>query len=392
MRSILKSGQRKNQLSIEGRWDDLDRYFERASKPRRPFVWLYRRYLLPGTNTVQHALLLYNQGRLEESLAKVDKAIREVANKPKIFSSIYRRGTFKTFCSAFRARTLVLTGLGRYDEARQVAAQLRQLSGGDGQTNAALALMEYFCGNLDEALAQAKIVPPEDTQYDSMRVITASAYSLKGEFDNALQALVFEPSDLNKYYTPEGLRALNSSSTGARLIELQRKKLAGVFQPARLILLAQVYNSMGEFDKAAGELDEAAKSLGPEPAIQLSYCRHRACSFAGLGKAAEAESFIERMRAMVQKTPKRSLVWETHFATGQSYSYLGRSNAAIDELNKALHSALHPVEKHVTAYWIARTHKAGDNKSEANPYYQMVLADPIPSWMRKEAADALATR
>lgn len=39
MRSILRAGQVKNQLSIQGQWKALERYFQRASKPLRPFVW-----------------------------------------------------------------------------------------------------------------------------------------------------------------------------------------------------------------------------------------------------------------------------------------------------------------------------------------------------------------
>src|SRR5579872_3245688 len=82
MRSILKSGQRKAQLKIDGQWEELERFYERASKPRRPFVWLHRRYLLPGNNTAQHALFLHTQGRFEEALAKADLAIQQIATKP----------------------------------------------------------------------------------------------------------------------------------------------------------------------------------------------------------------------------------------------------------------------------------------------------------------------
>lgn len=241
MHSILKSSQRKNQLSIDGRWGDLERHFESASKPHRPFVWLHDRYFLPGNITAQHALFLYNRGRHEEALSKVDQAIRQIADKPKFFRSIHREATFKTLCGSLRSRTLILTGLGRYDEARQAAAQLQHLTGSDAQPNAALALLEFYCGCLDEALAQAQAVSAEDTQYDSMRGIAALAYSMKGEFDEALQALNFEPGDIAKFYSPEDLKALNESSTGSNLIELQRKKRAGVSQPARLLRLAQVY-------------------------------------------------------------------------------------------------------------------------------------------------------
>jgi cytochrome c-type biogenesis protein CcmH/NrfG len=47
-----------------------------------------------------------------------------------------------------------------------------------------------------------------------------------------------------------------------------------------LILLAQVYLSLEDFENADRALDQAEKSLGPEPGLQMSYCRQRACSLA----------------------------------------------------------------------------------------------------------------
>src|SRR5689334_21881856 len=78
MRSILKSGQRKNQLSIDGRWRELENYFERAEGTRRPFVWFHQKYLLPGNIETQYALFLYKRGRLEEALAKVEQAMQQI--------------------------------------------------------------------------------------------------------------------------------------------------------------------------------------------------------------------------------------------------------------------------------------------------------------------------
>ncbi len=388
MRSILKSGQRKNELSIEGRWGELEQHFERASKTYRPFVWLHQHYLLPGKVSAQHALFLYKQGRPEEALMKVDQAIRQIECKPRIFRSIHRSATFTTLCSSLRARILILTGLGRYGEAREVAAQLQQLTGSSGP-NAALALLEFYCGHLDEALAMAQPVPPGDKQYDTMRAVTVLALCMKGEFDLAIRALMYEPSDISTFYSPAGLKAVSESPEGTKLIELQRRKLAGVFQPARLILLAQVYIAKEEFENADRALDQAEKSLGPEPGIQTSYCRHRACSLAAQGKVTEAENYIERMRTIVQQLPKRSLLWETHFATGQSYLHLRRFNDGLTELIGAQRSVLHPIEKHATAYWIARAHEATGNRNEAIHYYQIVAADTIPSWLRKQAAESL---
>lgn len=390
MRSILKSGQRKNQLSIEGRWQELDQHFERTSRPGRPFVWLHQKYLLPGTVAVQHALFLHNQGRFEEALAKADQAIRQVENKPRFFKGLHRAATLKSLWGAYSARKLTLTGLGRYDEARKVAARLQQLAGAGCPQNTALAVLEFSCGHLDAALEVAQAMLPKDPQYDPMCVIAALAHGMKGDFDQAVQTLLYEPGDMTKFYSPAGLEAVRRVPEGPKLIELQNKKLAGVFQPARLLVLANVYLVQEDLENASRVIDQAEKKLGPEPGIQASYCRYRACCLAAQGKATEAEHHLERMRAIVKQLPKRSLIWETHFTAARSYLYLGRPGDALAELIEAQRLVLHPIEKHVTAYWIAQAHVAAGSPHEAIPYYQNVAADAIPSWMRKKALEALA--
>lgn len=390
MHFIIKSMQRRNRLSVEGNWKNLEQYFEQASKSSRLFVWLHNQYLLPGTLQIQHALFLYTQGRLPDALAKVDQAIGQIEAKPQIFRSIYHSRTLKILCGALRTRILILTGLGRYDEARAVAAKIPQQAGAGGQPNAALALLEYSCGRLDEALAIAREVPREDNMYDAMRVIMALAGSMKGEFAQAMQALEYEPSDISKFYSPADFKLVSSDPAGSNLIDLQRRKLAGVFQPARLLALAQVYLAQEEFENAARVLDHAEKSLGPEPGIQSSYCRYRACSLAGLGNAAETDTYIARLRTLLQTLPKRSLLWETHLYVGRAHLSLGRFSAALAELMEAERAVLHPLEKHSTAFWIARAHEAAGHQRESIPYYQAVAADPIPSRLRKKATEALA--
>jgi len=390
MRSILREAQRRKQLAIDGRWKELEEHFEQASNPRRPFVWLQKRFLLPGGIQVQHALFLFKQGRLEEALAKVDQAIRQIKKKPKIFSSVYKMATVKILAGAFNARTLILTGMGRYDEARQTIAESMRLDKPGKPNNTPLALLEYDCGRLDEALALAQTVPPNNPHYDTMRVIGALALYMKGEFDQALQALMYEPGDVSKFYSPESLKTMLANPEGAKLIELQNKKIAGVRQPARLILIAKMHIARKDFPSADRALDEAEKKLGSEPGIQMSYCRYRALSFAAQGKPLETGDYVERLRRTVKERPKRSLLWETHFVTGQTCFYLGQLGDALAEFEKARSLALHPVEKHPTAYWIGHVYEAMGDLSKAVPCYQAVVADGIPTWMSKNAAESLA--
>lgn len=390
MRSILKASQHKNELSIEGDWEGLERLYQKADKPYRPFVWLHRRYLMPGTNTAQYALFLYQHGRLEEALAKVDEAIRQIDRKPRIFRFIHRDRTFTTLCSAFEARTLILTGLGRHHEARETGAQLQRIAGPESRFGGAIALLDYNCGFIDEALAQARAVPRGHKQYDAMRGLTIKVLCMKGQLDEALQEAFYTPSDATTTLSPQDLATLSAVREGAKLIELKNKKLAGIYQPARLIMMAQVYIAREEFAKADLALDEAEKTLGAEPAIQAAYCRYRANSLAAQGRATEAEGYIARLRTMAQQIPKRSRLWEIHSAIGRSYMYLRRYGDALSEYTEAQRHVLHPLEKHVTTYWLARANEAAGERREAARCYQAVAADAIPSWMQKEAAKALA--
>ncbi|HTV41840.1 MAG TPA: hypothetical protein VMF08_14760 [Candidatus Sulfotelmatobacter sp.] len=387
MRSILKWKQRKAQLTLEGRWYELEKHFENVAKTWRPFVWFHYRYRFPGNFTVQYALFLHSQGRLEEALAKVNLAIQQANGPQPIFWFRRPSDNLTTRCGALRTRVLVLTGLGRYSEARESADQLKKLT---GKPEATLALLEYYCGRLDEALVEAETVPREDGQYDTARGVVALAYTTRGEFHRAIEALSEEPGDITKFYTEAGLKTMRASPDGIKLLELRQKKLDGVVQPARFLRLAEAYLGMDDFKNADLVLDQAEMSLGANLAIQGSYCRFRACSLAGQGKGSEVESYIERLGTIAKQRFARSFVYDTHFATGRAYFYLGRFTDALTKLSAAEQSALHPIEKHATAYWIARTYEAAGERDKTIPYYRAVASESIPSWMRKKAAEALA--
>jgi tetratricopeptide (TPR) repeat protein len=389
MRSLLESGKRKHQLSIDGKWKELDAYFVRAERTCRPFAWLHQRYLSPGNIETQYASFLFKQGRFEEALAKVDQAIRRNKNKPAIFRSFHAGVTAVTLRGALRIRMLVLTSLGRYDESRAMASELDQLTAPRHLPNASLALLNLYCGRLDEAIAEAQVAAPEDSQYDSMRGVLANAYCYKGEFQKALESLSYQPADAFKFYSKEGLETLTQTPVGVELIALKRKKLARIYPPAQWLKRAHVYLAMEDFEKAGEALDEAAKSLGPEPGLQFSYARYRAHSFAGQRKSKETEEYIERMRVIARESPKRSTTCQCHYSTGRAYFYLGRHNDALAELMEAQRNALHPIEKHVNAFWIAKTHEALGRTADARPFYQQVATDTIPSRYREQAAAAL---
>jgi tetratricopeptide (TPR) repeat protein len=390
MRSILGWTRDKNRLSLDGRWDELEEHFKRAEKNRRPFVWFHRKYLNPGNLQTQYALFLFNLGRLEEALSKVDEAARRIEAKPWIFQSYFSSGTRTTRRGSLRTRILILSGMGRYDEARQAGAELQKFEGTGGKPVSALALLEFYCGHLDEALAIAEKAAPEDSQDDSMRGIAALCHSIKGDYHLALRALSYEPTDVTKFYSDSGMQLMNASPEGSELLALKQLKLAGIFPPARWIKLAQVHIASKDFASADHALDRAEKSLGPEPGLRAGYHRCRARSFAEQGKGPEAEKHLEHLRVIVKERPKRGLLWELHYTAGQSYLNLNRLNEALAQLQEAQKWLLHPIEKHSTNFWMAKAHEALGNQSEAIRYYQMVADDPIPSKIRNEALEKIA--
>jgi tetratricopeptide (TPR) repeat protein len=223
-----------------------------------------------------------------------------------------------------------------------------------------------------------------------MRGILASALSLKGEHEKAVEALLFESANLSKFYSPGDMASVGATDEGSKLIELQSKKIEGIFQPIRLLLLASVYNAGEEFQKAEQVLDQVDKALGPEPVIRASYYRNRAFCSAGKGQVALALGYIEQTRSLTSQSSRRSAIWDSHFVIGRAYIYLGRFKEAFAELCVAEQSALHPIEKHRTSYWLGRACQADGVPDKAKAYYEAVAASAIPSWMRKSAADALA--
>lgn len=224
-----------------------------------------------------------------------------------------------------------------------------------------------------------------------MRALASLVHCMKGNYDDALRMLEFTPATVSKFYSSSGMESLSGSPDGAKLIELQQRKLEKIFPPARMIMLAQVYNSREDFENAGLALDEAEKSLGPEPGLQMAYCRQRACCYAGLGKEVETERYIERMRAIAKELPKRSFFWESHSATARSYLHLRRFKDALAELAKAQQHVLHPIERHTTTYMIALANEGVGNKHEAEAKYRLVIADEIQSCLREKAIAALAS-
>jgi tetratricopeptide (TPR) repeat protein len=219
--------------------------------------------------------------------------------------------------------------------------------------------------------------------------VASSIFCFKREFTEAINILVYEPKDITEHYSPEDLALVLQNRESARFIALKRKHSATIHQPIRLLSMARVYVDQENLDDATQALDTTEPLLGANPVIRCSYHRYRALCAAAKGDALQTELHLANARSITQSLPKRDTQWETSIAAGRCYLSLRLTDKASLEFQEARRHTLHPIEKHVTNYWLARTAEAAKRRSEAIRHYQSVVADNIPTWMREESLVAI---
>jgi len=384
--------QERMRLKLAGRWDEVDAHYQRELRSHRLILpFLLRKYVLPGTLEAGYAAYLYERGRFESALEYTDRAI-VLARKPRWrFKSLFgMKPNTRTLPVALNLRVLVLTGLGRYDEARATAAELRAILPPGQRKNSADCLMEVQSGNLGEALNLAYETLSHNLKDGTARLVASGVYSLRGDFSQAANILYYEPGDVTEHYSPADLAIALKDRQSIKFIALQRQYAATIHEPIRLLTLADVYIEQGTFDDATRALDAAEKLLGPNPVIRCSYHRKRALCAAASGDTQQAEQHLMEARSLVEQHPRRGAEWEVCVAAGRCYLALQQMEKARAEFAHAQTITLHPIEKHLTNYWLGRTAEAARHPAEAIRHYQSVVADGIETRMREEAVDALS--
>lgn len=387
MNYIHRWKQQKVRLELDGKWDDLETHFQRRLKTRRLFARLFQRFAVPGNLEASYALYLHNRGRSEAALETAERAIVLAQHQPSFLKSTFGRPARKTLQSAMHTRVLVLNGLGRYEEARATSAEMRALPG--GKTHATACLTELHAGHLDEALILACETLSHDPKDGTARLVASSVFCYRREFAEAINILIYEPKDFTEHYSRKDLALALRNRESATFIALKRKHSATIHQPIWLLSAARVYIDQGDLDEAIQALDMTEPLLGANPVIRCAYHRYRALCAATKGDIQQTEQHLAEARSITQSLPKRDTQWETSVAAGRCYLTLRLTDKATLELQEAQRHALHPIEKHVTNYWLARTADAAKRRSEARRHYQDVVADNIPTRMRDESFAAL---
>ena len=379
------------QLKLAGKWDELDAHYQRELRSHRLLLpFLLRKIVIPGNLEAGYAAFLHQRGQLEPALEFTGRAIALARKQPRWLKSIYgmplRR---KTLSVALNLRVLILTSLGRYDEARATAEELRGVSPPGHRRNSADCLTEVQSGNLEEALNLAYETLSHNVKDGTARLIASRVYRLQGRFAEAANILFYEPRDVTEHYSPKDLANMLKDRQSAEFITLQRQYAASIHEPIRLLALAGVYLEEGNCDDAARSLDAVEKLLGANPVILCDYHRRRAICAAAQGENARMEQHLREARSIVAQHPKRSTQWATDIAAGRCYLLSQAIDKAGVEFLAARSRALHPLDKHVTNYWLGRAAEAAKHRTEAIRHYQSLVSDGIQTRMREEAVAAL---
>lgn len=373
MNHASKLNRRRSELSAQGRWKELNEHFESELTCWRLPLQIFRCFALPGGIEVESALHLYNQGELEKALGLADRGVAR--------SNRFRKHREIPLI----ARAQILSGLGRYDEARQALERARKINPEVSFADLLEGMIEMYEGNIERALALGQRALSDQKTTDSSRALVSALLSAKGRFQDALNILTYDPVRALAFFTAEDLDLMTQSESGRQLVLAMDEEAAGVFRPARYLAIAGVCLEAGDRENLEHSLDRAERELKLNPAIEHIYRRLRACCCATKSEPTEMEGQLVRARQLTNEFPSRSAKYETHQAAGRAYLILQRNDAALPELRSAVGLALHPWERHYSNYWLARAAEAAGQQQDALTLFNSVIANGFDTWMTVDA-------
>ncbi len=396
LRFVQRWQLRRAELGAQDKTQELNAHFEAALKCRRPMLLLFLHYVIPGTLEAEYALHLSNQGEHERALVLAKKASLSAARRPAVHLAV------------LPAECMVLLRLGRYEQAQDILRIGRRLLSsstlaGAGRNPADQAsglvmqegLLEMYLGHFEAAL-KLGVRASAATISDPARGLVSGVLALQGRFEQALEALVYEPSTFYRFLTAtppvidtgedeDPLDLLAKDKLYRQSADKTNEELAGVFGPAVEIGRAGVFLEAGDAENLGIALGRAQTKLKANQTMEHIFLRVRACWQAMTGNAAGMEADLARTRQLAAEKPaSRSAKYETHLAAGRAYFLFGRHATAVEELKAATQLALHPLEKHTSTYWLARASQAA-NEPSANALFRTVMADQFGSWMEADA-------
>jgi tetratricopeptide (TPR) repeat protein len=361
------------ELSAQGRWKEMNAHFERRLACRRPFLRLHDAIARPGLLDAQYGLHLSNQGHNEKGLEWADRAVKRKS---------WRR---KQTATLQQVRAHILCRIGRYEEAKAAVEHSRRADPGSGLADMLDAMIELNLGLIEVALTFGKKAFASGNLTDPARSVVSSVLALQKRFQEALDVLVYEPTNVLAFFSNESLSKVTSDDLGKDLVLRMDEEIAGIFRPGRYLSIAEVCIAAGDVANLEKALHGAQRELRFHPDVERIYWQLRAICHGLKGEASGAEESLKRARDLTVEVPTRLARFYTHCAGGRAYFHLGRSDVAISEFQEATQLALHPLEKHLNNYWLARALEAAGQKIEAGRIFGVVTEDGFATWMTSDA-------
>jgi tetratricopeptide (TPR) repeat protein len=280
--------------------------------------------------------------------------------------------------------------MGKYEEAKASITQARSMNSSRASLNNIEGLIELYLGNLDRALALAQEGMNLEGPKDALRLLSSGALRLQGRFQEAINALIYDPTRLSAAFGPANFKDIGYDQLGQRLILKMDQEVASIFPPGRELAMAEVFLDAGDTENLRRALDRAESEMQSNPAVQIIYLWLRACCCGLQEDATGTEKNLAQLRDLTTKLPNRSARFQTHYAAGRAYLSLQRTDLALSEFQAATNLALHPVERHSTDYWCARAVEAGGDRLRATALFHSVAQSQISSWMSADARKRLS--
>src|SRR5262249_23003154 len=162
-----------------------------------------------------------------------------------------------------------------------------------------------------------------------------------------------------------------------------------IMKPARWLAAADAYASHGDLEGLEYAVERAGKLLDGNVQIEMIYLRMRSRLAAHRGKPDDAARDLARVKELLATVPKRSQKFETHQAEGECAMIGGRASDAIGCFESALEIALHPIEKHISTFWLAEALEKAGHLVEAAARYREVLDLSLRSRFTPRAPEAM---
>lgn len=201
LKHALRWGRELTELQLREEQDAVTRHFEKELQSYRPMLRLFRAFNGPGSVESEYALHLSNLGLQERALHWVNRAIRKRFWRNKICSN------------KLRIRALIYCRTGRYTDAEAdvalARANLQNIQ--ESHLDDLEGIILLYTGHLDESLAMAKTAIQKSQGSDVTHLLASNALQLMGRFQDALDTLAYQPSNVLACFEPKSLEQVTST-------------------------------------------------------------------------------------------------------------------------------------------------------------------------------------